>query len=505
MHNLRNLRWTFVVALFSYVAILYGNWLLVHKPSQDIQQSWLVQSGHIKQQSVFIGQLAKEFGYSGFIHHFKNYVLRRDDAYLQSANRSLIETQSLIAALTELTDDETQLKNLNALHQVANRYGEKVAWIYQNSALVAQLDTVSLDQQLLVNDSVAALAMAALFEQNKAMINAAALNSQHHYRQLAIKSLVWLVTLSLLYWVTVGYLLQRNRKIRVYSQYLTAINDLSPAAMVMTDSRGQILSANLKFKNMFAVTADNDLSAMTIEEFLPIKYRKKHLKDRSEFMQSQRKSAMKDRQTEFFGQRLNGEVFPAEISIASLGDQPNRQVIAIIQDKSHEVFLAEQANTDYLTQTSNRKFAEEHLETELYRFQRYGEPLCVMLIDIDNFKEINDTHGHSLGDHVLISVVKIIEQNLRRTDILARWGGDEFIAILPSTPQSQAKTLAKKLISLTENNFAKTRIPVTLSIGLASAKPDQTAKALINTADAALYISKGNGRNQVSVLKVDED
>ena len=507
MYTLRRLPWTIIIALICYTAILMGNWLLVYKPNQAIQSTWLAHSEQLKQQSVIIGRLAHEFGYSGFIHHFKNYVIRREAKYLDSANRSLTQTNLLIKQLMPLylDHDPEQLGNLSQLETTAQQYETKVAWIHSNRFLSDQLSVDALDELLYVDDNNAARALLALFDDNQSSIeNATAFTSQL-YRKSSAQSLVWLLTLSLLYWISVGYLLQKNRRIRDYSRHLTAINDLSPSAMVMIDQQGRVLSANLKFKKMFAVPLNTNLANMTIEDFLPESFRHKHKGHRDAFFQTTRTSAMEDRASEFFGQRLNGEIFPADISIAVLDDNEHRKVIAIIQDKSHEFFLAEQANTDYLTKASNRKFAEEQLGNEIYRYNRYGDPLCILLIDIDHFKKINDTHGHSAGDHVLISVVNNIEKNLRQTDILARWGGDEFMVILPNTPLVQAKDLAKKLIVLTKKEFESSELNVTLSIGLAQVKPKQSANSLIKMADAALYVSKGNGRNQVSTLQFSED
>ncbi len=502
MLKLRKPRWAIIVAILSYTAILFGNWLLVYQPSQAIQSAWLTHSKQLKQQSLVIGNLTKEFGYSGFIHHFKNYVLRRDDAYLNSANRSMTNTLLLIDDLKTLYTDPGQLADLTELEQVALQYQKKMLWIQANPELSQQLSPTELDQEVYVDDSAATLALRSLFSNNQANIQQATEESKDLYRILAFKSLLWLFTLSLLYWASVGYLLQRKKNIHIYSEHLSAINDLSPSAMVLFDAQGRVLSANLKFKKMFAIEPKVKLSNLVIEDFIPEQYRTGHKNHREKFMQSNRTSAMDSRPGEFFGKRLNGEEFPAEIAIAPIGDLPDRKVMAIIHDKSREVLLAEQANTDYLTKVSNRKFAEEQLANELYRFNRYHDPLSIFLIDIDHFKQINDSHGHSAGDQILISVVNIIEKNLRQTDILARWGGDEFLVVLPNTPLVQAKELAEKLLLLTRNSFKTTDIPVTLSIGLADAKAGQSAKSLLKTADAALYIAKDNGRNRVSTVQL---
>ncbi|MGC9491406.1 GGDEF domain-containing protein, partial [Vibrio genomosp. F10] len=150
---------------------------------------------------------------------------------------------------------------------------------------------------------------------------------------------------------------------------------------------------------------------------------------------------------------------------------------------------------DHLTGIYNRRFAENVLSNELYRLNRYSQKLTIMIIDIDNFKLVNDSLGHEIGDEVLKQLVEIIQSNIRNSDLFARWGGDEFLCLLPDTGINDAEGLAEKLVNITYSTFKSKNLPATLSIGLAEAEARQTPSDVLRCADSALYKAKENGKN----------
>jgi diguanylate cyclase (GGDEF)-like protein len=156
---------------------------------------------------------------------------------------------------------------------------------------------------------------------------------------------------------------------------------------------------------------------------------------------------------------------------------------------------------DGLTQVFNRRYFEETLERELSRCNRYGRALSLVLLDIDNFKVINDTHGHLAGDHVLKHVASSLKTRVRREDIVARYGGEEFGLLLPEVDLKGATALAekaRKLIEKTKFEFDKASIPVTVSAGVAALNAELTEGTdLIRLADSRLYEAKDTGRNKV--------
>ncbi|MFC1511711.1 diguanylate cyclase [Candidatus Latescibacterota bacterium] len=163
------------------------------------------------------------------------------------------------------------------------------------------------------------------------------------------------------------------------------------------------------------------------------------------------------------------------------------------------------ALTDGLTGLLNRSAFHERLESEYQRFKRYGSPLSLIVSDLDNLKEINDSRGHPVGDEVLRTIGDILRETTRESDILTRYGGDEFVVVLPQTNTQNAVNLAERIrIKIGAHPFSVNGEPFhcTISLGVATAPSERitTAKDLLETADHAMYDSKQSGRNQVSVL-----
>jgi len=166
--------------------------------------------------------------------------------------------------------------------------------------------------------------------------------------------------------------------------------------------------------------------------------------------------------------------------------------------------LQKLATTDGLTKLYNSRSFYSQLELEVDRYNRYKHPLSLLLLDIDNFKEFNDTFGHLEGDKVLVRFSQIIKSCLRTNDSAYRYGGEEFTVILPETNGDEAKTVAQRIRSSLESEKFKP-IPdknakITISIGVTQYFPKEELSAFIRRADKAMYLSKKNGRNRVSVL-----
>jgi diguanylate cyclase (GGDEF)-like protein/PAS domain S-box-containing protein len=165
------------------------------------------------------------------------------------------------------------------------------------------------------------------------------------------------------------------------------------------------------------------------------------------------------------------------------------------------------SSTDSLTGLCNRRALTDTLHHEIDRASRYDTDLSIILCDLDRFKLINDTYGHAAGDAALQAVSEALKTSLRRTDILGRYGGDEFMIILPETKPAGAKLLAEKVrCAVSEIELAignNKRIGLAISLGVASCcAPEENIDTLVRLADSALYLAKQGGRNKVSVVKV---
>lgn len=165
--------------------------------------------------------------------------------------------------------------------------------------------------------------------------------------------------------------------------------------------------------------------------------------------------------------------------------------------------LRAMATTDSLTGLFNRRHMTYLAEKELARFQRSGHPVAFLLLDVDHFKSINDAFGHETGDRVLSRVADVIREELRAQDLVGRWGGEEFLAILPDTDATKAQASAERV----RNAFLATdwkaiiggEADVTVSIGVSELRPGEDLSAAVSRADAALYRGKSSGRNLVVV------
>mgnify|MGYP001809618820 CR=1 FL=1 len=155
------------------------------------------------------------------------------------------------------------------------------------------------------------------------------------------------------------------------------------------------------------------------------------------------------------------------------------------------------ATTDALTGAWNRRRLEEAAVNEMERLERYGQAVSLIVIDIDHFKKINDVHGHAAGDQVLIGVVAVIRSNLRPTDALARWGGEEFIVLTPCETLETATLIAERLREMIAGMIFPTVGAITVSLGVAECLPREGWEHWFARADAALYRAKAGGRNQV--------
>ncbi|WP_022949735.1 sensor domain-containing diguanylate cyclase [Methylohalobius crimeensis] len=165
--------------------------------------------------------------------------------------------------------------------------------------------------------------------------------------------------------------------------------------------------------------------------------------------------------------------------------------------KRAESRLKQLAERDYLTGIYNRSMFHRLLEAELARIGRHRRPLSLILFDVDHFKQINDRHGHLVGDRVLMQLAEIVRENIRKADVFARYGGEEFVLLLPDTPPEKAGRLAEKLC-LKCRKYCFERVgKVTCSFGVAGFRQVESAEDFIGRADEALYQAKDAGRNQV--------
>jgi diguanylate cyclase (GGDEF)-like protein len=163
--------------------------------------------------------------------------------------------------------------------------------------------------------------------------------------------------------------------------------------------------------------------------------------------------------------------------------------------------LKQDAFLDPLTGVGNRRYGEMTLSTRIYELYTHNIHFGLLFLDIDNFKRFNDQFGHKTGDEVLLMVANSISLALRKMDVVSRWGGDEFVVILPGATRVVAWSVAERIRILIENSFieaGKDKLNVTVSIGVTMSRTDDTVEEIVGRSDRLMYLSKGGGRNQVT-------
>ncbi|MEA1955005.1 MAG: diguanylate cyclase [Campylobacterota bacterium] len=167
--------------------------------------------------------------------------------------------------------------------------------------------------------------------------------------------------------------------------------------------------------------------------------------------------------------------------------------------KKHNITLKKQAIIDQLTQLYSRRHFDDTIEIEMQRAIRYKTALSMIIADIDFFKKVNDTYGHIAGDDILADFANIIKNNIRSIDMAFRYGGEEFVILLPNTTAQEAKELTKKLRIIVNSHNFKNPNSITCSYGISQYKEKDSKETFFKKADEALYFVKENGRNNIAI------
>ena len=217
------------------------------------------------------------------------------------------------------------------------------------------------------------------------------------------------------------------------------------------------------------------------------------------------------RESELFLRHKEGHRVPVQVRVHPLVDAGGIRygAVEVFRDTSTRVAALDRirelegmAYVDALTGLANRRFIDAQLQRKIDEMKRYGWPFGILFMDLDRFKSVNDTHGHAVGDKVLKVVAETLIRSSRSFDVVGRWGGEEFLAVVSNVSAEMLDNIAQRLRVLIARSgvfVQMEEIRVTISIGATMALPDDTPESLVARADALLYTSKESGRNTVTV------
>ncbi len=283
-------------------------------------------------------------------------------------------------------------------------------------------------------------------------------------------------------------------------------------AIITIDSSEKIIFFNQAASRVFGYS-NEEIIGRSLSELMPVEKRTKHSEYVVEFGESPDISRHMRSRKPVLALRKNGSEFAVSITISKSRVGRDLEMTAIVRDIFDETGMIDDlliaSRHDSLTGLYNRRRFSELLEAEVGRCRRSGRGFSLLMLDIDDFKKINDTYGHIVGDHLLQTFGRRLAGTLREMDVACRWGGEEFVALLPETSVEGAFVVAEKIRSETETARLRhdgIELGFTVSIGLAHFQSgDSGIDNAIDTVDKRLYFAKKNGKNRIVACQDGED
>lgn len=339
---------------------------------------------------------------------------------------------------------------------------------------------------------------------------------------LVVTALVlWLLTLSLVLTPAMNLSARAEGRLRERDAFLRSLTDEFTDALIVIDERGRMETFNPAAERLFGFAAQEVLGK-NVKILMPEPDRSQH----DGYLERYRRDGVKrmvGKRREVTGLRKDGSVVELELAVSEHREGPERHFMGVLRDigeqrrqdqqmnerlleslmqevrqrREVQKELTRLANTDRLTGLYNRTVVEERLKQGVEIADRYRTEISLVIMDIDHFKAVNDTHGHVTGDMVLQRVAAVVNENLRGADILARWGGEEFVILAPETGLDAAATLAGRIREALHGHEFEQVGTVTASFGVAAYHAGEGQQSFIERADEALYRAKEEGRDRV--------
>ncbi len=290
--------------------------------------------------------------------------------------------------------------------------------------------------------------------------------------------------------------------LRASEERLHGIVHMAAEAIVVVDEQFHVVLFNPTAEAMFRCTAA-EATGTNVERFIPPRLRKAWREYMTGFCAAGSRVIRMGNHAEIFGLRADGEEFPLEISLSRITHSGKPLYSAVLNDISarrrDEARLNALANYDALTSLPNRALFHQRLQRSLVHAQRFNEGLAVLFIDLDRFKNVNDTLGHEAGDRVLLAIAERLKGSLREVDTVSRLGGDEFAVLIEKVTETRlVGSIARKLLKAIADviMLGNQEYQITASIGISAYPADGSdATTLLKNADIAMYRAKEQGKN----------
>lgn len=487
----------------------------------SLDSLWVDYNDNEVSYGLELEYLGAQIGYGGFIHHLKNYVLRNNEQYKIKAEKHLELLFTSLDRLQALSNDDIDLQAINTIRETFKKYEENFVIAQNLGAKGASPE--SIDKVIQVDDAPGLKALSTLMQsmikrsEGQKRKTSKFLNETIDviYLAAAFIALVIILTVFLLFILhrrsLANALLEKSRN------QLQSMVDTTADATFIVNRNGEISNANAATLPLLGYTAE-ELEEMTVEQLMPERFRNKHIEHKKHYYKHPESRSMGDAETsrnQFFLLTKGDREIPIEISLCPVKGGGELTTVVSIVDITERVqaqnalleannMLEVMASTDPLTRINNRRAFIHQASQEFERFKRNGKKPAFLFFDADNFKAINDTHGHAAGDQALISFVELLKNELRTVDVIGRIGGDEFAALLPETEETNAMDVATRICSCVKEHFESLHTPssaFTVSIGLAiPTNETDSIEVLMSYADNAMYAAKERGRNRVVKL-----
>ena len=460
----------------------------------NIDNTWKNNAVYSINNVSMLAELERELGYVGFIHHFKNYVIRHDEYHFTAALNGYSRASKAITNLKISSHSVSDHELLDKVQFTLDEYHKKLLLLKNRTD---NSSVKNLDILVKVDDSIAEKSLISL--RNELLSQ---LGEQIQYTNIQVSTqkknalILGLALVPLLFLSTLIMLNLVNKLSKITDEYVRLFN-LSPDGIIVINNEGKILKFNPLICKMFGYSQKELLGRM-IEDLIDPAIRKSHSRYRTEFSSIEQSRSMRSLGSSIKGITKSGNSIELSIAISSKKVDGEMHSMCVLRDISEHNELKEQAAHDHLTNVYNRRTLETLIEKELHRSDRLNINMSLLLIDIDNFKAINDNLGHVAGDQAIYRISSHLKEHIRPYDHLGRWGGDEFIIACPELNQDDAITFANRIRTELSTKQQHLDYSITLSIGIANRVfgTKTSYKPLLEQADKALYIAKENGRNQ---------